>query len=67
MEVNQFGFSGTTFTGIKLQVLKTNLGIKKNGFGPVFLPISFRFANARISILKLKDWLEDNQLGIFRL
>jgi hypothetical protein len=32
------------------------------------MPISFRFANVRISILKLKDWLKQgNQLGIFSI
>jgi hypothetical protein len=69
MEVNQFGFSGTTFTGIKLQVLKTIYRHKKRIWSRFFYAYFF-IANAKNYYFKIEGLVvlkAGNQLGIFRL
>jgi hypothetical protein len=70
MEVNQFGFSGTTFTaGLNFKFKDQFNRHKKTGFGPVFYAYFFRYANAKNFYFKIEGLvvLKGQSTWYFRL
>jgi hypothetical protein len=69
MEVNQFGFSGTTFTaGLNFKFKDQFNRHKKTDLVPFFMPI--QVANAKNFYFEIEGLVvlkEDNQLGIFSI